>query len=116
MMASPMTSRPAEDGIVSRKTRPSDCESVRRKSSISPLAAAREMAGSVAPPMATPNRPSGSCMKRKAQPSQVTGPLKPVTGSLICEAKFEFTMTLICTAALPRMAGPMSLAMWMRPG
>ncbi len=56
---------------------PSELESVRRNSSIRPSEALREMAGRVAEAMATPNKPSGSCMNRKAYPSQATGPSGP---------------------------------------
>src|ERR1039458_10399686 len=36
--------------------------------------------------------------------------------SVMLEAKLVFTSTLICTAALPRIAGPMSRRMLRRPG
>ena len=55
-----------EDGTVNRNTMPSDLESVRRNSSKLPAPALREMEGSVADAIATPNKPSGSCMKRNA--------------------------------------------------
>ena len=40
--------------------------SVLRNSFMSPMAALRDTAGNVAEAIATPNNPSGSCMKRKA--------------------------------------------------
>ena len=60
------TMRPQAEGMVSRKTRPSEDESVERKEGMSPRAAKREMAGSVAVPMATPKTPMGSYIRRKA--------------------------------------------------
>ena len=45
---------------------PSERASVERNSSILCMAALREMAGSVAEAMATPNKPSGNCMNRNA--------------------------------------------------
>ncbi len=44
------------------------------------------------------------------------GPSNPRTGSTICEAKYVFTITLTCTAALPRIAGPIMLMMCRIPG
>ena len=66
MTDSPSSARPTDDGTVSRKTVPSELASVRRNWSISRVAALRDMAGSVAEAMATPNRPSGNCMNRNA--------------------------------------------------
>jgi hypothetical protein len=66
MMDSPSTTRPIDDGMVSRNTVPKECEMVCLNSPISPAAALREMDGSVADPMATPNNPRGNCMKRNA--------------------------------------------------
>ena len=66
MIDFPSTTSPTDDGSVSRNTMPSEFESVRRNSSMLPAAALREIDGSVADAMATPNRPSGSCMKRNA--------------------------------------------------
>ena len=65
-MLGPSTARPTDEGMVSSKTMPSERESVRRNSSICCSAALREIAGSVAEAMATPNKPSGNCMKRNA--------------------------------------------------
>ena len=62
----PSTANPTDDGTVSRNTNPSERLKVRRNSSMSPVAALREIDGSVAEAMATPNNPSGSCMKRNA--------------------------------------------------
>ncbi len=90
---------------------PSDLDRVRRNSSKLPAPALLEIEGSVADAIATPKSPSGNCMKRKAYPSQLTGPLPGIR-----EAKLVFTMTLICTAALPRMAGPISRMMCRSPG
>lgn len=66
MIDLPSTTRPTDEGTVSRNTIPSDFDKVRRNSSILPAAALREMEGSVAEAMATPNNPKGSCMKRNA--------------------------------------------------
>ena len=71
----------------------------------------REMDGKVAEAMATPNSPRGSCMKRNAYPSQLTGPSPGMR-----DAKFVFTITLICTAAFPRMAGPIMRKILCSPG
>ena len=80
------------------------------------MSALREMSGRVADAIATPNSPSGSCMKRKANWSQLTGPLTPRTRSTMVEAKFVFTATLTCTAAVPTMAGIISRMMRCNPG
>jgi hypothetical protein len=66
MIDLPSTAKPTDDGSVNRNTVPRDCESVRRNSSMLPAAALREMDGSVAEAIATPNNPKGSCMKRNA--------------------------------------------------
>src|SRR5580658_8268086 len=105
-----------EDGSVNRNTIPSDLEKVRRNSSIFPAAALREMEGSVADPMATPNNPRGSCMNRNAYPSQLTGPSYPRTGSEIPDARFVLTATLISTAAFPKIAGPIMRRIRCKPG
>ena len=81
-----------------------------------PATALREMEGSVAEAMATPNNPSGSCMKRKAYWSQPTGPFTPRTGSTMVVAKLVLTSTFTCTAALPMMAGPIRRMMRRNPG
>ena len=60
------TISPTAEGIVDRNTRPSERASVSRNSAMRPSAALREMAGSVADATATPNSPSGNCMKRNA--------------------------------------------------
>ena len=71
MIDFPSTARPTDDGIVSRNTMPSDFDSVLRNSSMSPAAALREIEGSVAEPIATPNNPERKLheAERVAQPS-----------------------------------------------
>ena len=64
MIGRPSTIRPQAEGIVIRKTSPSDEESVERKPAMSPRAANLEMVGSVAVPMATPKTPMGNCIRR----------------------------------------------------
>ena len=98
--------RPTEEGTVSSNTMPTERDTVLRNSSRLPEAALREMEGSMAEAMATPNRPRGSCMKRKANCNQLTGPFSPRSGSTMVEARLVLTATFTCTAAVPMMAGP----------
>ena len=101
-MLSPSTASPTEDGMVSSSAIRSEPASVARNSSTHPSAALREMAGSVALAKAAPNSPSGNCRNRNAYPSQLTGPFNArPAASVRPDARLAFTITLICTAALP---------------
>ena len=66
----------------------------------SPAAAMRASSGRATVPSATPKRPSGSCIRRKATASQKVGP------SPSCEANTELTSTLTCVVLAAMTEGP----------
>src|SRR6266516_1005209 len=116
MIGRPRTISPSEDGIVSSNTNVRDRDKVLRNSSKLLTAALRETDGRRADAKATPKTPSGNCMKRKAYVSQLTGPSGPRSGSERREAKLVFTVTLIWTAVLTRIAGPIRRKICCNPG
>ena len=76
---------------------------------MSPAPARRDSSGSVTVPSATPNRPSGSCIRRNAIDSQKIGPSPSV------EANIELTSTLNCVVLAAMTDGPMSARMALTP-
>ena len=81
-----------------------------RNAPISPATTSRDSSGSVTVPSATPNRPSGSCINRKAMASQKIAPSPSV------EANIELISTLICVVLAAMTAGPIRARMAITPG
>ena len=102
MIGSARTTNPTADGIVSKNAKRIPRARIERNSSILPTAALLETSGRVTVPIATPNTPSGSCIRRNAMLSQLTGPSPKV------EANELLTSTLTCTALAATTAGPIS--------
>jgi len=69
---------------------------------MSPPTASRDSSGRVTLPSATPNRPSGSCISRKAIASQKIGPSPSV------EANIELISTLNWVVLAAMTDGPIS--------
>ena len=88
---------------------PSDRDNVLRNSSMLPAAALREMRGQNGGRHGDTEQSERKLHEAKGIRS-ASSPAHPAprTGSEMREAKFVFTITLICTAALPRMAGTIS--------
>ena len=100
---------PMVEGMVNRNMSRIARASSERKASICPPTTRRDKSGSVTVPSATPNRPSGNCINRKAIASQKIAPSPNV------EANMELMSTLIWVVLAAMTAGPMSARMAVTP-
>ena len=94
--------RPTAAGRVMRNASRIPRASSERKEVRLPAAASRASSGSDTMPSATPNTPSGSCIRRNAIASQNVGP------SPSCEANMEFTITFTCVELAAITDGPIN--------
>ena len=102
MIGSASIISPMVEGMVSRNMSRMARASSARNAVIWPATTSRDRSGSVTVPSATPNRPSGSCINRKAMASQNIAPSPSV------EANMELTSTLTWVVLAAITAGPIS--------
>ena len=100
---------PTADGTFRKATCRSADPSVARTASMSFSAARCATPAPATVAIATPNTPSGSCMSRNANCSQLFAPTS-------CEANQVFTTMFTCVADRPITAGPMRRAIRRTPG